>query len=268
MRVYAIKDDTIEKNYTIAYLFYYPRQNASCIEICEDIDEWNLPFVLEHFVRRGIYSISSSDTLTWINQRIVPPDRQNIATILNDCGLEEYDPYQLLFISDGKCAQDDCYIEMIKETDIPIEIKKRRKKNISEIVITNGTDLLLTFNDEKVALIELNECKKDYSWLELYLNHYDRIKNFKLMAGGSSVFWDDKREISFEYLYNNSKMLPIDASAIRNFAEQQIVSTTEVMEILDCTRQNVDDLVKRGRLKPLDIKAKSKMFLRKDVLSI
>lgn len=36
-------------------------------------------------------------------------------------------------------------------------------------------------------------------------------------------------------------------------------------KILDCTRQNIDDLVKRERLEPISVSARNKLFLKAQV---
>ena len=45
-----------------------------------------------------------------------------------------------------------------------------------------------------------------------------------------------------------------------------IVSASEACQLLDCSRQNIDDLMKRGKLHPIRKDTKYKLFLRNEVL--
>lgn len=47
----------------------------------------------------------------------------------------------------------------------------------------------------------------------------------------------------------------------------ELVSTAEAMEILDCTRQNLHSFVKRGKLTPVKETNRERLFWRSDVLA-
>lgn len=51
------------------------------------------------------------------------------------------------------------------------------------------------------------------------------------------------------------------------FLGSNILNTNEVTEILGCSRQNIDDLVKRGKLIPIRVFPRDRIFLKEDVLS-
>ena len=50
------------------------------------------------------------------------------------------------------------------------------------------------------------------------------------------------------------------------FIRDELINTAEVMEILNCSRQNVFDLIRRGKLTPVKESAKERLFLRADVM--
>ena len=52
---------------------------------------------------------------------------------------------------------------------------------------------------------------------------------------------------------------------IAAFIIAEIVNTSEAAEILGCSRQNIFDLVKRGKLSPIRHLPKDKLFWRSDV---
>ncbi|MCR5523965.1 MAG: helix-turn-helix domain-containing protein [Clostridia bacterium] len=46
----------------------------------------------------------------------------------------------------------------------------------------------------------------------------------------------------------------------------RVVNTAEAAKILNCSRQNIDDLIKRGKIKPIKEMANDKLFLKSDIL--
>ena len=79
MKAYAIRDASIDKERDLAWLLYYEEERAFHIEICDDVDEWDVPRILSSFVRRGKRALDPYWSRMWVEQRIVPPDRQNLS---------------------------------------------------------------------------------------------------------------------------------------------------------------------------------------------
>ena len=50
------------------------------------------------------------------------------------------------------------------------------------------------------------------------------------------------------------------------FISEEIINTSEAREILGCSRQNLDGLIKRGKLKPVKVLEKDKWFFKSDIL--
>ena len=263
MRIFAIVDEDEGKE--LAYFIYYEKINECYIEIRDDVDEWDLPFVLEHFVRKGQRTVDSYHTLLWIKQRVIPSDRQNIGMILKECGLEEYDEIKLFLIADGRCAQDSCCIKRIKNSDLPPEIQARMRHKLISATAYGANDYLLTFADGTAATIGLDNYRKDYAWIDRALAYAHLLSEAKVECAGSCVSWSDKWKISYDYLYEHAKRLPFTEDTLQKFASGNCMTTQEVMTLLKCTRQNVNDLVSRGRLIPVDSSARNYQFLRKEV---
>lgn len=55
-------------------------------------------------------------------------------------------------------------------------------------------------------------------------------------------------------------------SDLTKFIASAIVDTSEAMELLGCSRQNIDDLVKREKLIPIRSLSKTKIFFKDDIL--
>lgn len=53
---------------------------------------------------------------------------------------------------------------------------------------------------------------------------------------------------------------------LTEFIKKEIVMTTEAAKILGCTRQNIDDLARRGKLSIIKQSGRTKLFYRDDVM--
>jgi len=53
---------------------------------------------------------------------------------------------------------------------------------------------------------------------------------------------------------------------LRKFLENEIINTAEATQILGCSRQNIDDLVRRNKLIPIKVFPRDRLFLKSDVL--
>ena len=138
MKAFAIKDDTVSKSRELAYLLYYEMPRMFFIEIPEQTTEWEAPLLLSSFVKNGKYTVDAYWSRKWVQQRIVPPDRQNLEN-----GLKEYDEFSLLELSGGRCAQDECYIESVSEDEIYEKMQDRFGKKVKNAVPLENQDILL-----------------------------------------------------------------------------------------------------------------------------
>ena len=268
MKIFAIKDDSYEKGLELAYLFFYEKTNEWYIELSDEVEKWQLPILLDSVVDSNRI-VPFYWAKKWVQQRVIPSDRQNIAAILVEAGLEEYDEFKLFELADGRCAQDECYIKRISEQDLPESVKRRREKCIATATCASDKlDYMLTLDNGTVLLFNPTDSKDEIAWVERLTEYADKLGVAKVVAGGSSLSWQGDRELDYEYIVNNSTKLPIKADTLYAFSENEVISTTEAMNILNCSRQNIDDLVKRGRLKPADIEGKSRMFFKRDVLNL
>lgn len=78
MKIYAIRDESVQEQKDLAYLLYYGREKQFYIELPENADAWETPLLLDSFVKRGETTVNSYWSKIWVQQRIVPIDRQNI----------------------------------------------------------------------------------------------------------------------------------------------------------------------------------------------
>jgi len=265
MKIYSIRDKTVG-DYDLAYFYMNERTGDCCIELCDGVDEWDLPFILDYYAKKGEKSIDMQHTMEFIRQRIIPPDRQNIGSVLKDNGLEEYDEIKLFVLADGRCAQDECYIRRIMMKDLPDYIIERMGHYIETVVVTENGDYLIGFRNNEIAILskEDENLLKERCYARM-IAYVDKLGiNVSGMGNYLSIGGHDC--ISGEYAYKHGRKLTAKMSDLQKLALQSIMSTQDVCETLGCSRQNVNDLVRRGKLTPIEANNRNMIFSKSEVM--
>ena len=100
--------------------------------------------------------------------------------------------------------------------------------------------------------------------LSLYRNSISRLS---LTAGGHGVRLGEKNCISAEDLRKKGTEVPLTQGDFRSYIQNNVIDTSTAAELLHCTRQNIQDLVRRGRLHPVLTLKNNFLFLRDEILS-
>ena len=274
MKVYAIRDASIDKERDLAWLLYYEKERAFHIEICDDVDEWDAPLILSSFVKRGKRALDPYWSRIWVEQRIVPPDRQNLGMILKENGLQEYDEYRLLVLADGRCAQDECFIKPLRAGSLPLELTGRLNMTLSG-VLSKPDHTLLFFRDGPVMRLSdpaLSECAlcepfcSSESLLARRLKLYrKRLTELTLQPGGHGITLGEDCYLSADALREHSEATYVTTGDFISFIQQELIDTASAAELLRCTRQNIQDLVRRGKLRPVLTLKNNFLFLKGEI---
>ena len=266
MKIFAIQDETDSTKKALAYLFYYENEKLFYIELPDDADEWETPLLLSSFIKKGEKTINSYWSKMWVCQRIVPPDRQNIGQILRDNHLSEYDEFDLLILGMGRCAQDDYYLVPIDEASLPSSIKKRSLKRIENVIPLEDFNLLVFFANGTIKKCSLKSYLEENIRFRILLKKEELWNNVKPEVGGYGITWDDNLRISDSMLYRTGKRIPLTTSDFNSYIKHGIVNVSEAAGILECSRQNIDDLTKRGKLHPVKSSGKNTVYLKNEIL--
>lgn len=265
MRIFAIKNDE-EKN-TQGYLLYYEKEKSFYIELPDEADPWETPLILSSFAKKNITTVNSYWSKMWVQQRIIPSDRQNLGQVLKENKLSEYDEFELLMLSNGRCAQDDLYLEEIIKEDMPREILKRYEKKIEDIVPLQNYVLLIFFRDGIIKKCDIKEFFGKNSALETFLTvNKDMFRYVKVQPGGYGICWEENMSIADKELYDAGVEIPLSIADFREFVFQRVINTAEAAELLDCSRQNIRDLIRRNKLHPIKMSEKNTLLLKSEVM--
>ena len=249
MRIFAIQDKC--KKNDIGYLFYYKKTKEFYIELLSNLSEWDIPLLLSSLYKKGIKSIDSYWSKEWVKQRIVPTDRQNIGQILRDNRLKQYDEYDLLMLTNGNCEQDDYCLALIEKHKLPEEIKSRLNKRISNVLTLEDNRLMVIFKDNAIKICNLRDYFKENNKYDVLIEDKEMFNDIKILTDGFGVGWGDNLVLSSEYLYSQGEDIPINAKDLERYLYLNTMTTNDVMSYLNCSRQYVNELVKKGKLMPI-----------------
>ncbi len=266
MKIFAVRDESAKIQKDLAWLLYYETEKRFYIELPEEAEEWETPLILSSFVKKGEKTVNSYWSRVWVQQRIVPPDRQNIGQILKDNGLKEYDEFELLLLSMGRCAQDDYCLFPIKEQELPAQIQGRFEKRIEDVISLGHNTLLVFFRNGMVRRCDLTDWLEKHDRFSILLKRNDLFDSVRIETGGHGVSWDENMGIPDYILYQCGDRVPLGMEDFRAFAAQRIINTSEAAQILGCSRQNINDLIKRGKLRPVKATPRSTLLLKSEVL--
>lgn len=101
----------------IGYLCYDQKTKEYDIEIPDGIKSTEAPPIISEFIQKGQNRIGDKWSRRWVAQRVIPAERQNIGQILRESGMQFYDEFPLLLMNQGRCCQDDCYLEKCGEQE-------------------------------------------------------------------------------------------------------------------------------------------------------
>ncbi|MBQ4098947.1 MAG: DUF2442 domain-containing protein [Clostridia bacterium] len=264
MKIYAIVENN-KKETSIGYLFYYEKSKEFYIELLDGLEEWDVPLLLSTLYRKGERTINSYWSKVWVQQRIVPSDRQNIGQILRDNKLNMYDEYLLLMLAKGRCEQDDFYLIPTTVDALPSQIIKRFNYRVENVMTLNNFSLLVTFRNGKVKKCNLNKYFIINKGFRIVYKNSQIFNYVRIVEGGYGVCWDEFLSISNMELYDMGKDVSITSDNLNKFVAENVLTTYEVMNLLNCSRQYVNELVKNQKLHPIKSYERITLFLKSEV---
>ena len=142
----------------------------------------------------------------------------------------------------------------------------RFDRRIEDAVALRGLHLLLFFRDGTIRKCNMKDCFTARRGFEVLLKKPELFPHVRIQTGGHGIFWDENLAISDAELYQMGELIPLSAEDFRSFAAERVINAAEAAEILNCSRQYINELVKKGKLHPIKASEKSTLFLKSEVL--
>ncbi len=250
---------------SIGVLLYYEGKSEFIIELQKDLDEWTAPLLLTGFVKKGVFTIPRDISFLWVKERVIPSGRQNIGAILDTHKLKRYDEMKFLEISKGKCSQDHLFIKEIPH--LPDYVIERQMRNLLDVSLLDDHMLLCFFADETVKKVDLAKLI-DQDGVDKVIRNEALYQSGKIGIGGYAVTFNDSIDIPAWRLYEAGEGIPLSMRDFKKFIKNNVLSTGESCELLECSRQNIAYIVRKEQLEPLKFYEKGNLYLRGEVEKI
>ena len=265
MKIYAIRDEAIDLERDLAWLFYDPFSTRFYIELPEKTDPWQLPPPLDVYAAQGVFTLSSGTSLRWVEERIVPADRQNLGMILKENKLRYYEPFRLWLLADGRCAQDDCFLVSVSTEELPKQIQKRLQEKVLDVTPLSKNRVLVLFRDDVVRMVDIAAYSKKETVLRTVCADKTEFERVRVSPLGNGIEWDERRQIMTQDLRTAGEVLPLTAEDLLSFTKNRTLDTKDATELLRCSRQYVNKLIAEDRLHPIRGGKSGTLFLRREV---
>lgn len=137
---------------------------------------------------------------------------------------------------------------------------------VIDVVPLLDLELLVFFEDGAVKKFDVKKLFEQ--WPEYRaLENESLFKKIKVEAGGYGISWNEELDCSEGELYQNGIDVPLKLDDFRAFAENNLISTHEASCLLECSKQNIDDLVRRKKLHPIKKDQRYNLFLKCEVVA-
>ena len=231
MKVFEIRDNID----IYGYLFCVNNYSDYYIEI--NSNNLNQDVFFKMFLDKKENTINYTWARRFIEERVIPANRQNINDILLNNGMNEYNELEMFIASNGRSSMDNTYLRKIKEEDIIEEIRERRKRRIIDF-IQEENKLIVFFMDGASKLYEITN-QDDLK----YINNTDA----SLSVFGNEIIFNSKVRFSYDYLYANGKYCDISYSGILNYMNKNLIRNSDISEELNISRQGVNKKLKSSK---------------------
>lgn len=98
----------------MGYLFYDTEKDSYSMKILESYDGKHPEIFFRVLNEQGVINVPDYLVDNWVHGRVIPPNRQGLQGILEECGMKEYNVFDLLIYGNGRCHMDSLCIKEIK----------------------------------------------------------------------------------------------------------------------------------------------------------
>lgn len=136
---------------------------------------------------------------------------------------------------------------------------------VKDVIPLSDMKLLVFFENDMIKLFDVKPILKNYPEFEALQNE-DLFNLVKVEPGGYGISWSPELDCSEGELWEDGVELPVTPEFFINFVKYGIINTKDACDLLDCSRQNIDDLLKRKKIAPVKSFQRNKLFLKSDIL--
>lgn len=222
------------------------------IDISPEAGAEEVPAFFVPFIEQGKRTIGNEQALKWVQERIVPPGRQNLNEILDKHGLLEYEEVSLLVSSEGISSLDDFVIRETsskqsmqqaseRKAETQKAIGKSIKKAREELGLTQS-ELARRLGIHQPALSKIEQGKTNPT-IDLLsdISNALEVKICDLLKTPERFLWNKQRKDLFELLKQRSSELAYTykrlVDELEMYSEKNDSAVNDSAVIAHCLRE-------------------------------
>jgi len=144
-------------------------------------------------------------------------------------------------------------------------LRKRWKKKIEDVIPLAERHLLVFFRDGMVRKCSIMPFAEGNPALAPVLRSDSIFCSVAVQTDGYGVRWSEQAVIDSAALYRVGVEILLSLNDFCSLIANRVVNSTEAAEMLGCSRQNIDDLTKRGKLHPVRVNTRNTLFLKNEI---
>ena len=134
------------------------------------------------------------------------------------------------------------------------------------VVPLENMRLLVFFENNTTKIFDVKPIMSDYPEFKV-LQNPDIFNLVKVEPGGYGISLNEDLDCSEGELYENGEDIPVTLEDFKSFSRFTVTNTSEASDMLNCSRQNIDVLISRGKLQPFKVYPRDKLFFKSDIIA-
>ena len=143
---------------------------------------------------------------------------------------------------------------------LPQEILDRFSIRIEEAVPLDDGQMLIFFRNGAARKCDMRQLCTDRRFAPI-LQNARLFSAVQVQTDGYGITWGENLDVGADQLYREGMGIPLSIHDFQSYASSCITDTAGACKLLNCSRQNISDLVKRGKLHPLHTSSAGNLFL-------
>ena len=257
MKLLVVHDEQDRTKTDLAYLFYHEKSKRFYIEWEAGAAE--LPMGLASYAKQGQLSLNSAQAQLWVEERLA-------AVTLETAYQDNAERFQALRLSKGRCSEDSYKLCHSCEHRLSRALQERHARLIEDVVPLEAGQLLVFFKNSQTRKLALAELKELCHELEVLQHNEELFSQVEVLAEGLALGWGKDLELTYTEIMDRGLAIPLTRQDFLSFVNYRIFSTCQATELLGCTRQNINYLVEKQHLTPINKDKRTRLFLKQELL--
>ena len=135
---------------------------------------------------------------------------------------------------------------------------------VVDVVPISDMKLLVFFEDGCTKKFDVKKLLKENPEFSALIDE-TLFNSVMVEPGGYGVSWNEQLDCSEGELYKDGIAVDVSLRDFVDFAQNNLINTKEATEIIGCSKQNIDDLIRRNKLQPVKKGNKYSLFLKTEV---